>query len=141
MVSLNSSSPDTPCSFCRKKYNFCQRRGSGLSSKHLCDELAGTAGLGDLLLGVLGEVAGADDDWDTLWETALAEDLAVAVGEEVDDWGGVGGLVGEVLLALLGWDEGPELGGVSTKFSAQGESSNERWKGIGRKLVDSPCRG
>jgi len=75
---------------------------------HLCDELAGTTGLLDLLLGVLGEVAGADNDWD-LWETTLAKDLAVAEGEEVEDWSGVGGLVGEELLALLSWDERPEL--------------------------------
>jgi len=94
-----SSSPDF-LALLSKKRIF---QDATLSIRHLCDELASTTSLGDLLLGVLGEVTGADDDWD-LWETALAEDLAVAVGEEVDDWGGVGGLVGEELLALLSWD-------------------------------------
>jgi hypothetical protein len=75
---------------------------------YLCDELNDTASLLDLLLGLGREVAGADDEWD-LWETALAEDLCVAEIEEVEDGSGVGLLVGEVLLALLGWDERPEL--------------------------------
>jgi hypothetical protein len=74
----------------------------------LCDELDNTAGLLDLALGVLGEVAGADDEGN-LRDATLAEDLAVAEGEEVEDGGGLGGLVGQVLLALLGGDEGPEL--------------------------------
>jgi hypothetical protein len=74
----------------------------------LCDELDNTAGLDDLALGVLGEVAGTDDDG-ALGEATLAEDLAVAEGEEVEDGGGLGGLVGQVLLALLSGDEGPEL--------------------------------
>jgi hypothetical protein len=74
----------------------------------LCDELDDTTGLLDLALGVLGEVAGTDDDGD-LRDATLAEDLAVAEGEEVEDGGGLGGLVGQVLLALLSGDEGPEL--------------------------------
>lgn len=74
----------------------------------LCDELNDTTSLLDLALGVLGEVTCADDEWD-LWDTALAEDLAVAEWEEVEDWGGVLGLAGEVLVARLLWDEGPEL--------------------------------
>ena len=74
----------------------------------LCDELDDTTGLLDLALGVLGEVAGTDNDGD-LRDATLAEDLAVAEGEEVEDGGGLGGLVGQVLLALLGGDEGPEL--------------------------------
>lgn len=78
------------------------------SKTHLSDELNNTAGLLDLALGVLADVAGADDDRD-LRETTLSEDLAVAEREEVEDWSGVGGLVGEVLLALLDWDERPEL--------------------------------
>ena len=74
----------------------------------LCDELDDTTGLLDLALGVLGEVAGTDDDGD-LRDATLAEDLGVAEGEEVEDGGGLGGLVGQVLLALLSGDEGPEL--------------------------------
>lgn len=73
----------------------------------LCDELDDTAGLLDLLLGLSGEVTGADDDGD-LGEAALAEDLGVAQGEQVED-GSLVGLLGEVLLALLSGDEGPEL--------------------------------
>ena len=76
----------------------------------LCDELDDTTGLLDLALGVLGEVAGTDNDGD-LGDATLAEDLAVAEGEEVEDGGGLGGLVGQVLLALLSGDEGPELWG------------------------------
>lgn len=75
----------------------------------LCDELDNTTGLLDLALGLSRDVAGADDDGD-LGETALAEDLGVAEGQEVEDGGRVGvGLAREVLLALLGGDEGPEL--------------------------------
>ena len=74
----------------------------------LCDELDDTTGLLDLALGVLGEVAGTDNDGD-LRDATLAEDLAVAEGEEVENGGGLGGLVGQVLLALLSGDEGPEL--------------------------------
>lgn len=76
----------------------------------LCDELDDTTGLLDLALGILGEVTGADDDGD-LGETTLSEDLGVSEGEEVEDGGGLGGLVGEVLLALLGRDERPKLDG------------------------------
>ena len=66
-------------------------------------------GLLDLALGVLAEVAGADDDGD-LGDAALAEDLGVAEREEVKDGGGLlASLAGEVLLALLSRDEGPEL--------------------------------
>lgn len=78
------------------------------SCHRLCDELDNTARLLDLALGVLGEVAGADDERN-LRDATLAEDLAVAEGEKVEDGGGLGGLVGQVLLALLGGDEGPEL--------------------------------
>lgn len=79
-----------------------------VETSRLCDELDNTAGLLDLALGVLGEVAGADDEGN-LRDATLAEDLAVAEGEEVEDGGGLGGLVGQVLLALLDGDEGPEL--------------------------------
>lgn len=84
------------------------RRQSSILRNRLCDELNNTTGLGNLLLGELGEPAGADDDWD-LWKTALAENLGVAEWEEVDDWEGVLVLVLEVLITLLSWDEGPQL--------------------------------
>ena len=75
----------------------------------LCDELDNTTSLLDLALSLGRDVTGADDDGD-LGETTLAEDLGVAEGQEVEDGGGVGvTLAGEVLLALLGRDEGPEL--------------------------------
>lgn len=77
-------------------------------SPQLSDELDNTAGLLDLALGVLAEVTCADDERD-LRDASLSEDLAVAEREEVEDWGSVGGLVGEVLLALLNRDESPEL--------------------------------
>lgn len=73
----------------------------------LCDELDDTAGSNDLLLSLLGDVAGADDDGN-LGEAALSEDLGVAEGEEVDD-GSLVALLGEVLVALLSGDERPEL--------------------------------
>lgn len=76
--------------------------------KRLCNELDNTTGLGDLALGVLGEVAGADDEWDG-WDATLAEDFAVSEWEEVEDWGSVGLAASESLLALLLWDERPEL--------------------------------
>jgi len=73
----------------------------------LCDELDDTASLLDLLLGLSRDVAGADDDGDSR-KAALAEDLSVAVVEDVED-GGLVALLGEVLIALLGGDERPEL--------------------------------
>lgn len=76
--------------------------------KRLCNELDNTSGLGDLALGVLGEVAGADDEWDG-GDATLAEDFAVSEWEEVEDWGSVGLAASESLLALLLWDERPEL--------------------------------
>ena len=80
-----------------------------LQATSLCDELDDTTGLLDLALSLGGDVTGADDDGD-VGETALAEDLGVAEGQEVEDGGRVGvTLAGEVLLALLGGNEGPEL--------------------------------
>jgi hypothetical protein len=75
--------------------------------ERLCDELDDTTGLLDLLLGLGGEVAGADNDGD-LGETTLAENLGVAEVEEVED-GSLVALLGEVLIALLSGDERPEL--------------------------------
>ena len=73
----------------------------------LSDELNDTTGLLDLLLSQAADPAGADDQRD-LRETALSEELGVAVVEEVKD-GSVATLLGEVLLALLNGDEGPKL--------------------------------
>lgn len=73
----------------------------------LCDELDNTTSLLDLLLSLSADIAGADDNGDG-GKTALAEDLGVAVVEEVED-GSVAALLGEVLVALLSGDEGPEL--------------------------------
>lgn len=103
----------------------------------LCDELDNTAGLLDLALGVLGEVAGTDNDGH-LGDAALAEDLAVAEGEEVEDGGGLGGLVGQVLLALLGGDEGPELWAGLLVFRSNFDVAKFAI-GISRSHV--PCRG
>lgn len=79
-----------------------------LIMKRLCHELDNTTSFLDLALGVLGEVTGADDEWN-LWDATLSEDLAVAEREEVEDWGSVGLAASESLLALLLWDERPEL--------------------------------
>lgn len=76
--------------------------------QRLCDELNNTTGLLDLLLGITAEVTGADDNGD-LGQTALAEDLGVAEGQEVDDGGGVGLGAVQVRVTLLGGDKGPEL--------------------------------
>jgi hypothetical protein len=73
----------------------------------LCDELDNTTSLLDLLLSLGADVTGADDDGDSR-ETALAEELGVAVVQKVED-GSVSALVGEVLVTLLGGDERPEL--------------------------------
>lgn len=78
------------------------------STAHLSNQLGNTARLLDLLLSVPAEVAGTDDNRD-LGDTALAQDLGVAEGEEVDDRGGVGLLAAHVGFALLGRDEGPQL--------------------------------
>jgi hypothetical protein len=77
-------------------------------NQRLCDELNNTTGGLNLLLGVTADIAGTDDDGD-LGETALAEDLGVAEGKEVDDGGDVGLLAAQVGITLLGGDEGPEL--------------------------------
>lgn len=77
-------------------------------NQRLCDQLNNTTSLLDLLLGITAEVAGTDDDGD-LGETALAEDLGVAEGQEVDDGGGVGLGAAQVGVALLSGDKGPQL--------------------------------
>ena len=54
-------------------------RNAGMSMS-LCsgDELAGTTGLSDALLGNLGEFLSSDEAWD-LWELSLSKDLEVAL--------------------------------------------------------------
>ena len=100
--------------------------------QRLCDELDNTTGLLDLPLGVLGEVAGADDEWD-FWNAALAEDLGVAEGKKVENWSGVLRLAGNVLLALLSRDERPELRFVLDDDQCRGVCVE------GGRYV--PCRG
>jgi hypothetical protein len=78
---------------------------------YLCDELNDTTSLLDLLLSQPADPSCADDQGD-LGETALAEDLGVAKGEEVEDGDGVLLLAGDVGSAGLSGDEGPELYGV-----------------------------
>jgi hypothetical protein len=71
-------------------------------------QLNDTAGLDDLLLGELADPPGPDDDGD-VGEAALAEDLGVAEGEEVEDGGGILLGAGDVGIAGLSGDEAPEL--------------------------------
>jgi len=71
-------------------------------------QLNNTASIGNLLLGQLAHPACADNQGN-LGEAALAEDLGVAEGKEVEDGDGVLLLAGNVGLAGLGGDEGPEL--------------------------------
>ena len=77
-------------------------------SLNLRHQLNDTTGLGDLLLRELADVPGADDDRD-LGEAALAKDLGVAEGQEVEDGDGLLLLAVEVGITGLGGDEGPEL--------------------------------
>ena len=84
----------------------------------LCDELDNTTSLLDLLLSLGTDVAGADDNGDSR-ETALAENLGVAVVEEVEDRS-VSALFGEVLVTLLGGDERPELVQVCDRLDLGG---------------------
>ena len=71
-----------------------------------CDKLDNATSLLDLALGVFAEKPRAHNDWN-LGEATLTEDFAVAEREEVENRRGVGLPAGEVLLALLDWDEGP----------------------------------
>ena len=75
---------------------------------HLSNQFNNTTRLLDLLLSIPAEVTGADNDRD-LRNTALAEDLRVSEGEEIDDRGGVSLLAAEVGFALLSRYEGPKL--------------------------------
>lgn len=75
---------------------------------NLSDELNNSTGLEDLLLSLLGDVSCANDNGG-LGQTALAQELGVSEGEEVNDGGGVGGGVVEVLLAHLEGYQRPQL--------------------------------
>lgn len=77
-------------------------------ASYLSDELDNTTSLNNLALSLGADVPGTDNDGD-LGETALAEELGVAVGEEVDDGGRVGLGAADVLVAGLKGDERPEL--------------------------------
>jgi hypothetical protein len=94
-----------------------------LSRTHLCDELNDTTGLLDLALGVLADVSGTNDQRD-LRNPALAENFAVAEGEEVEDRCGILGLTSEVLLALLEGNEGPKLRGVVRALARDGHCTD-----------------
>lgn len=74
----------------------------------LSDQLDDTTSLLDLLLSIPAEVTGADNNGD-LRDAALAEDLRVSEGEEVNNRGSVGLLAAQVGFTLLGRDERPDL--------------------------------
>jgi len=75
---------------------------------YLTDQLDDTTCFLDFALSLCGEVSGTDDEWD-FWDATLSKNLGVTEREEVEYWSGVRLLVGQVLLALLDWNEGPEL--------------------------------
>jgi hypothetical protein len=77
-------------------------------SHSLLHQLDDTTGLGDLLLSQLAHPPRADNQGD-LGNAALAEDLGVAEGDEVEDGDGVLLGAGQVSLAGLGGDKSPEL--------------------------------
>jgi len=72
----------------------------------LRNEFNHTAGLGNLLLGKLRDVAGSDNEGN-LGDAALAKDLGVAERKEVEDWCRVLFLAGEVGFAGFQGDERP----------------------------------
>lgn len=74
----------------------------------LCNQFDNTASLSDLSLCLLAEPSRAHYQGNS-WDSALAEDFRVAEGKEVEDGDGVFLAAGEVFVALLGGDEGPEL--------------------------------
>jgi hypothetical protein len=86
---------------------FMQIVPRSCATSHLCDKLDDAASLLDLLLSQGRDVTGSDDERD-FRDAALAEQLGVAVVEEVED-GGLVALLGEVVGALLSGDERPEL--------------------------------
>ena len=79
-----------------------------LAMKILCDQLNNTTSLSDLSLCLLAEPTRAHYQGDG-WDSAFAENFAVAEGEEIEDGDGILLAAGEVFITLLGGDEGPEL--------------------------------
>ena len=74
----------------------------------LSNQLNDTTSLLDLLLCQSAHPSSTDDQGD-LGQAALAEDLGVAQGQEVEDGDGVLLVAGDVGLTGLGGDEGPQL--------------------------------
>jgi len=85
------------------------------SCTRLCNELDNATSLLNLLLGLLRDVARADDDGD-FGKTTFAKDLGVAQREEIKDGGLIGRLLGEVLVTLLSRNEGPKLVKVDNRL-------------------------
>lgn len=75
---------------------------------HLRNQLDDTTSLLNLLLGELADPSCTDNQGD-FGEAALAEDLGVAQGQEVEDGDGVLLLAGDVGVTGLDGDEGPQL--------------------------------
>ena len=80
-------------------------------------QLHNAARLHNLPFCLLAEVTSTHDHW-YVRKTSFSENFCVTEGEEVEDGGSVGVFVGEVVVALLGRDERPELwsGHVSARF-------------------------
>jgi hypothetical protein len=79
-----------------------------MRTSFLRDQLNNTTSLLDLLLGQAAHPPGADDQGN-LGQAALAEDLGVAEGEEVEDRDGVLLGASDVSIAGLGGNERPKL--------------------------------
>jgi len=73
-----------------------------------CNQFDNTTSLSDLSLCLLAEPSRTHNQWD-FGDSALAENFRVAEGKEVEDGDGVFLVTGEVFVALLGGNEGPEL--------------------------------
>ena len=114
-----------------------------------CNQLDNTTGLLDLLLRQLADPSRADDQGD-FGQAALAEDLRVAEGQEVEDRGGVLLRAGDVGVAGLGGDEGPQLAdtvrtGLVSRLPIGGPwhhigLDHARWKRRGGNVY-VPCPG
>lgn len=75
---------------------------------HLCHQLYNTTSLLDLLLSELADPSRADNQGD-FGDAALAEQLGVSEGEEVEDGDGVLLLARDVGITSLDGDERPQL--------------------------------
>lgn len=117
---------------------------SFVGEKNLRNQLDDATGLRDLLLRQLADPSRADDQGD-FGQAALAEDLRVAEGQEVEDRDGVLLLAGDVGLTGLGRDEGPQLEsqsvhvGSSKCFSANAMAEcNSRMRRVERHRRRGP---